>query len=886
MSSRRPIAISAILVTLLLLSALPLALLPNAMAEDDYKGPWSRPVRMDGGKHTEPDITSVRLVQATDGTLHVAWMDERDGGTDTFTSVSVDGGNSWSEDLRVDPFQNQLRNTPTTCDIQVTSEGRLFATYTQWMLQQGWWRVRFARSDDGGESFRSPSDAFFIVDDTLAQEHPKAAVSSAGSLTVLYLERTPTTSKLFIVRSEDGLNALPPRIVEPGMPDNESHVQGDIAIDGDNNIYVTFGYRAPGEAGVKLAKFKPGGSSVVVSKVWTVTEDAPRSLRPTIAVQGDVVEVAFDPLTGDGRLIHVRSSDGGATWNEPGKIWGGGDAGEVQADLDLAFDALGHLHAMWAQGEPGKTRVRHSISLDGVSFTAPTYPTAGWNETEMGPRLWEGTPAVVPTSDGGVVAAFSASLNNTIGVYFVKMANDPPVVEITSPDDGELVKGTVYVQGTAADMGGTTGLDAVYVQVGEGAPTRLPGTTEWEHSFDSGAFPDGDLVIKAWASDGFVEGEVDSVTVDVDNNRPPVMNLVKPINGTTYVGTVPVVGTAEDDEGFGEDTTVQWRLPDAKEWTDSMGWELQTENILDFDFELDLSSLPTGPAAILVRVSDGDKHTEPQERTFEMENKPDLVIDSSWITVDIEEPEHNDIVTISVTIKNEGAGASGKYDVEFRRFKNFEGQKTGRNLSVGESDTLNFVWEAVKGENTLIFTVDPQFKIPELDKDNNEARIEVKVKEPPAEETDETDYTFLIAVLVVVAVAAIGGVIVFMKFWAAKPGLESPEVQVVYDKGGMYSEGGGEYAGADTSGRDLMESPGEGPTPSAAGVPEAPAEPDQLPEGDPSGQWGGGHTSGSESSRQMRSHDVPEPDQPPLDSKDNEQLTQDVEIRTEKEERA
>ncbi|NIP33915.1 MAG: hypothetical protein GWN18_03145, partial [Thermoplasmata archaeon] len=62
---------------------------------------------------------------------------------------------------------------------------------------------------------------------------------------------------------------------------------------------------------------------------------------------------------------------------------------------------------------------------------------------------------------------------------------------------------------------------------------------------------------------------------------------------------------------------------------------------------------------------------------------------------------------------------SGRYDVEFKRFNNFEGLATGRNLSAGSEDTLTFVWEAVKGENTLIFIVDPQFKIPELDKDNN-----------------------------------------------------------------------------------------------------------------------------------------------------------------------
>ncbi len=844
MSPKRPIPFTALVVTLLLMSGIPLAFLPSTTAEDGLDGPWSLPVRVDDGKHTGASITSVRLVEGPDGSFHTAWMDERYNGTDTFTSHSTDGGEAWNGDVMIDPFENQARLTPTTCDVEVDGDGKVYVTYTQWMLQQGWWRVRFARSDDGGATFRDPSDAFFVVDDALAQEHPVTAISTHGSLNILYLDKTQISSKLFLVRSDDGLNPLPPRVVEPGMPGNESHVQGDIAMDGDDNVYVAFGYRAPGEAGIKLAKMVSGSGNFVVSKVHTVTEDAPRSLRPVIAVHDDLVEIAFDPLEADNRIVHVRSEDGGATFGPPSKVWGGGGANDAQTNPDLAFDILGRIHVAWAQGEAGKTRVRHSLSHDGVTFTAPIPLTGGWNESEMGQRLWEDHPAIVPLEDGGVVAAFAASLNRTVGVYFVRMENLPPEVSITVPADGAQVRGTVHVQGTAVDTGGTTGLEAVYIQVGDGAPKRLAGTTEWEHTFDSTDFPEGDLTISAWASDGFVKGPVTNVTVDVDNNRPPVLNLAKPVNGTTYVGFVPVDGTVDDEEGFDKNTTkVQWKYPDDTEWTDSVDWELQTDKILDFDFELDLSHLTTGPAAIQVRVSDGDKWSTVSERTFEMENKPDLVLETSGVSIDIAEPEHKDVVTISVTVTNEGAGASGLYDVEFRRFNNFEGMTTGRNLSVGEGDTLTFVWEAVKGDNTLVFTVDPQFKIAELDKDNNRAEIQVKVKAPPPEEDDETDYMFIIAIIVVVAVIGIGGVVMYMKYWAAAPGLEQPEVQVVYEGGGMYSDSSAEYTGADTSGRELMQQAGD----------------------------------------QSQGPDLDTPD---LDSKDPEQLTEDVDIRPEKVERA
>jgi len=790
---------------MILLSGLSLVLLVPSSAEDGLNSPWSLPVRMDSGKHSGMSITSVRLVQATDGTFHAAWMDERYNGTDTFSSLSVDGGGSWSRDVRVDPYENQARLTPTTSDIEVDDDGHVFVAYTQWMLQQGWWRVRFARSDDGGATFRSPSDAFFVVDDTLAQEHPTTAISTHGALNILYLERTPTSSRLFLVRSDDGLNPLPPRIIEPGMPDNETHVQGDIAMDADNNLYIAFGYRAPGEAGIKVAKMRSGSGTFAITKAYTFAESSPRSLRPSIAVDGDVVEVIFDPLDADARILHVRSEDGGATWGGASKVWAGGGANEKQTNPALAFDGLGRIHVVWAQGLAGDTRVRHSLSHDGVTFIAPTPITGGWNTSELGPRAWEDHPVVLPLADGGIATAYAANLNKSVGVYFSKMENLPPEVEITSPADGTLVRDTAYISGTATDTSGTTGLAAVFVQVGDGTPKRLPGTTEWEHSFDTTTYPDGLINITAWASDGFVEGAKATISVDMDNNKVPTMNVAKPMNGTTYVGIVPVVGTAQDVEGFGKDTAVQWRFPDDEEWTYSTEWVLQTDNILDFDFDLDLMDLPTGPASIEVRVSDGDKYSAVETRVFEMENKPDLVIEDNWINIDVEKPEHRDVLTISVTVKNLGAGASGRYDVEFRRFNNFEGLTTGSNLSVGESETLVFVWEAVKGDNTLRFIVDPQFKIDELDKENNEAQIQVKVKAPPVVETEESNWMFIIAIVIVIAVVGLAVAVMFLKYWATAPALEEAEVQVVYEGGGLYSETSEEYTGADTSGRDLAE---------------------------------------------------------------------------------
>ncbi len=782
-----------VLLALSMLSVLPMA--PSAvMAEETPSGPWTEPVRVDGGPKAARAIESVRLIMDGEGTLHSGWLEDRADGTDCFVTSSNDKGDTWAPDVRVDPIANQQRNQPTTCDIVVDTDDHLYAAYTQWLVLQGWWRVRWARSDDGGETFRDPSDAFPVVDNTLAQEHSAMAITPLGSLNILYIERTPTTSKLFIVRSDDGLNPLPPRAVESGMPEDQSHVQGDIAIGSDGTVYIAYGYRAPREAGIKVARRAPADSSFTITKVYTVTEDAPRSLRPRLAVsEDDVVEVVFDPLDDD-FILHIRSDDGGDTFGPPKKVWSSLGPGDVQTNPELAFDPLGRVHMVWTQGGTDPKRVYHSLSHDGTSFTAPTEVAGSWNES-LGPRAWEDDGVVLPLDDGSVAVAFSANINSSVGVYFARMDNKAPVVEITAPPDGSLVRGeSVQVQGKAADPAGTTGLQSIFVKVGDNDPARLPGATAWEYRFNSMHFPDGPLNITAWATDGFVTGPEDSIIVDVDNNNPPRLNVARPENGTEYIGTVPVVGTAYDEEGFDENLSLEWRLRDEDGWSFGSGLVLQDDNNLDFDFQLDLSDERSGQSQIQVRVSDGDKYSDVSHRMFTLKNLPDLKVTSSDIYLDVLKPEHKEEVTVILNVTNIGVVASGSYDVEFTNYNKPIDFRTGTNLSAGESENLVFTWEAVGGTNKLRFNVDPRFKIEELTKDNNLAELVVEVPMPEDEDGGLSTLTWGIIMVVVVIIVAV--LFLVVKYVIPKRGPVTPEgpEQIVYEEGGLYSESSGPYA--------------------------------------------------------------------------------------------
>ncbi|MCK4970335.1 MAG: hypothetical protein KAS77_07405, partial [Thermoplasmata archaeon] len=256
-----------------------------------------------------------------------------------------------------------------------------------------------------------------------------------------------------------------------------------------------------------------------------------------------------------------------------------------------------------------------------------------------------------------------------------------------------------------------------------------------------------------------------------------------------------VDGTAYDDKGFGENHTVQWKIELEDEWTEGWGYELQNENILDFAFDLDMSGEISGPSQVYVRVSDGDKFTEPAYRSFSLNNLPDLAISTSDIHLDVLEPEHDEVITVTLTVTNIGVVHSGAYDVSFENYNKPIDFTTGSNLSAGEEENLVFIWDAKGGTNKLRFIVDPRFRIEELSKNNNEAELIVEVPEPPEE--DEGLATWVWAVIALIGIAVAGGVIMLMvKFYVPRepPEPEGEEVVVYEGSGGMYDEASGPYS--------------------------------------------------------------------------------------------
>jgi len=112
--------------------------------------------------------------------------------------------------------------------------------------------------------------------------------------------------------------------------------------------------------------------------------------------------------------------------------------------------------------------------------------------------------------------------NNILSYDFtVEKGNQPPTVDITYPDDGQTVSGTITIAGTANDIDGT--VTRVDVKTGNGDWKPVDdGTTSWSISWNTDTVPDGSCKISARSYDDDDCGsDIDSVTVNVDNEEDP-----------------------------------------------------------------------------------------------------------------------------------------------------------------------------------------------------------------------------------------------------------------------------------------------------------------------------------------------------------------------------
>jgi hypothetical protein len=160
----------------------------------------------------------------------------------------------------------------------------------------------------------------------------------------------------------------------------------------------------------------------------------------------------------------------------------------------------------------------------------------------------------VPRSAGWVETSYN-SMNSpstflSVGTEESKPVNIPPTVEITYPEEGELVNETITITGIADDPDGT--VEYVEVKIDDDSWETASGTTTWTKEWNTTEYPDGAHTIHARSYDGEDYSNIYTVNVTVYNeggNIPPTVKITYPEEGETVSGTITITGNADDTDG-------------------------------------------------------------------------------------------------------------------------------------------------------------------------------------------------------------------------------------------------------------------------------------------------------------------------------------------------
>jgi hypothetical protein len=151
------------------------------------------------------------------------------------------------------------------------------------------------------------------------------------------------------------------------------------------------------------------------------------------------------------------------------------------------------------------------------------------------------------------------------------LADEPPIVIITSYTDGAIVSGVVDVTANASDDDGVTQVEFFVDDASIGVDSD--DSNGWSVTWDTTLYADGDHTLTATATDTKPQTASDSINVTVDNvDDPPTIAITNPGNGDFVSGTVNITADASDDKGVTQVEFFVDGLSIGVDADDSDGW--------------------------------------------------------------------------------------------------------------------------------------------------------------------------------------------------------------------------------------------------------------------------------------------------------------------------
>jgi hypothetical protein len=316
---------------------------------------------VDGGKTYLPPVKvsadkmiafSSALALDDTGNIYITWatMSDSQLKATVFISKSADSGKTFSPPLTLST-PSQIADLPS---VAVDRSGNILVTFNDFAARNP--QLFAARSVDGGISFSNPIQ--ISKSSQFVNGIAYAAFDSKGAAYVVYNDIITSTPMINLAITADGKAFSSTKIT---LADNSFAFSPHIAIDKDDNIYVTFynqtGKLATVNRDVIIIKSTDRGNSF--GPQLNITNNAGQSTFPYLILDNrGNVNVLWQDTTGsrvgNEDILLARSTNGGRTFGKPINL---SNNGGKSVGVFGAADKSGNLLITWTDDSSANNEV-------------------------------------------------------------------------------------------------------------------------------------------------------------------------------------------------------------------------------------------------------------------------------------------------------------------------------------------------------------------------------------------------------------------------------------------------------------------------------------------------------------------------------------------------